>query len=75
MRLQVVQRIEFDFEPSLKAKDGKEPLSLLLYVRQGENWEPETWALKEKKSLFEKQFGVRLSFEVRVDSRSTSVPR
>jgi exopolyphosphatase / guanosine-5'-triphosphate,3'-diphosphate pyrophosphatase len=72
---QVVQRIEFDFEPSLKAKDGKEPLSLLLYVRQGENWEPETWALKEKKSLFEKQFGVRLSFEVRVDSRSTSVPR
>jgi exopolyphosphatase/guanosine-5'-triphosphate,3'-diphosphate pyrophosphatase len=67
---QVVQRIEFDFESNSKSKDNKVPISLLIYVKPGESWEPETWALKEKKSLFEKQFQVRLGFEVRVESRS-----
>jgi exopolyphosphatase/guanosine-5'-triphosphate,3'-diphosphate pyrophosphatase len=68
---QVVQRLEFDLDSNVKSKDGNKSLSLLIYVRQGEIWEPETWALKEKKALFEKQFQVRLNFEVRVDSRST----
>lgn len=65
---QVVQRLEFEFEPESK-KDGRGVLSLLIYIRPGENWEPETWALKEKKTLFEKVFQVRLNFEVRVDTK------
>ncbi len=72
---QVIQKVEFDFEPSLKAKDMRGSLSLLLFVRPTENWEPETWALKEKKALFEKQFQVRLSFEVRMDPRPPLPPR
>lgn len=65
---QVVQRIDFDYKAAGKNED-KATLSLLIFVRQGESWEPETWALKEKKSLFEKQFQVRLQFEVRAETR------
>ena len=65
----VVQRVELDLELGVKSKDGRGSLSLLIYVRPGENWEPETWALKEKKALFEKVFNVRLTFEVRVDTK------
>lgn len=68
---QVVQRIEFDLTPA-RTKDDRASISLLIFVRPGENWEPETWALKEKKPMFERQFGLRLSFEVRVDTRSTT---
>ncbi|MFN8659739.1 MAG: Ppx/GppA phosphatase family protein [Candidatus Obscuribacterales bacterium] len=71
---QVVHRVEFDFETSLKGKDGREQVSLLVYLRPGENWEPETWALKEKKAFFEKIFQLRLAVEVRVDSRYTHLP-
>ncbi|MBY0356414.1 MAG: Ppx/GppA family phosphatase [Candidatus Obscuribacterales bacterium] len=69
---QVIQRLEFDFELPLKAKDDRSTLSLIIYVRPGESWEPETWALKEKKSLFEKLFQLRLTFEVRVENRLSS---
>lgn len=58
---QVVQRIELEHDPK--------ELSLLIFIRPGENWEPETWALKEKKSMFEKVFNIKLNFEVRVDTR------
>ena len=44
-------------------------MSLLIYIRPGENWEPETWALKEKKTMFERVFQMRLNFEVRVDTK------
>jgi exopolyphosphatase/guanosine-5'-triphosphate,3'-diphosphate pyrophosphatase len=66
-----VQRIELDLdlEQGAKSKDGRSSLSLLIYVRSGENWEPEMWALKEKKALFEKLFNIRLTFEVRVDNK------
>lgn len=66
---QVIQRVELDLEPTIKSKDGRSALSLMIYVRPGESWEPETWALKEKKALFEKLFQLRLSFEVRVENR------
>ena len=70
----IVRRVEFDIDPELKLnKDGRGNVSLLIYVRQGENWEPETWALKEKKAMFEKVFGVRLTFEVRVDPKSPAI--
>ena len=65
---QVVQRIEFDYQPAGKNQD-RASLSLLIFVRPGESWEPETWALKEKKPLFEKQFQARLNFEVRTETR------
>jgi exopolyphosphatase / guanosine-5'-triphosphate,3'-diphosphate pyrophosphatase len=53
-----------------KAKDGSRgTLTLLIYIRPGENWEPETWALKEKKTMFERVFNMRLNFEVRVDTK------
>ena len=65
---QVVQRIEFDVTPP-RTKEERAAVSLLIFVRPGESWEPETWALKEKKAMFERQFNLRLSFEVRVDSR------
>lgn len=65
---QVVHRIEFDYSPAGKNQE-KATMSLLIFVRQGESWEPETWALKEKKSLFEKLFQVRLLFEVRAETR------
>ncbi len=68
---QVVQRVEFDVTPG-RTKDEKASVSLLIFVRPGESWEPETWALKEKKAMFERQFGLRLAFEVRVDTRSVS---
>lgn len=68
---QVVQRIEFDVTPP-RTKEEKPSVSLLIFVRPGESWEPETWALKEKKAMFERQFGLRLAFEVRVDTRTTS---
>lgn len=67
---QVIQRLELDFEPAVKPKDERSAMLLIMYVRAGENWEPETWALKEKKALFEKLFQLKLTFEVRVDSRS-----
>ncbi len=65
---QVVQRIEFDVQYATKNQE-RASTSLLIFVKPGESWEPETWALKEKKSLFEKLFQMRLSFEVRVESR------
>jgi exopolyphosphatase/guanosine-5'-triphosphate,3'-diphosphate pyrophosphatase len=67
---QIVQRIDFDFDQASKAKDGRASVSLLIHLRSGDNWEPEMWALKEKKDMFEKQFNARLSFELRMDSRS-----
>ncbi|HEY9789497.1 MAG TPA: Ppx/GppA phosphatase family protein [Candidatus Obscuribacterales bacterium] len=67
---QSVQRLELDFESEGKNKDGRRCVSLIIYVRTGENWEPETWALKEKKALFEKCFNARLTFEVRVDNKA-----
>ncbi len=66
---QVVQRLEFEFEPETKSKEGRGTMSLLIYIRPGENWEPETWALKEKKTMFERVFQMRLNFEVRVDTK------
>lgn len=69
---QVVTRIEFDMDADIRQKDGRGAVSLLIYVRPGDSWEPETWALKEKKDLFEKVFGLRLTFEVRVESRLQS---
>ena len=66
---QVVQRIEFDLQAAGKNQD-RATMSLLIFVRTGENWEPETWALKEKKPLFEKLFQVRLLFEVRTETRA-----
>lgn len=67
---QVVQRIELDYTPA--RTNERASISLLIFIRPGESWEPETWALKEKKAFFERQFSVRLSFEVRVDSNSLS---
>lgn len=64
---QVVQRLEIDLET--RGQD-KVNASLLIFVRPGESWEPETWALKEKKAAFERQFNLKLSFEVRVESRT-----
>jgi exopolyphosphatase / guanosine-5'-triphosphate,3'-diphosphate pyrophosphatase len=66
----VIQRVELNQDSDIKSKDARGALSLLIYVRPGENWEPETWALKEKKALFEKAFNVRLNFEVRVDTKT-----
>ena len=68
---QVVQRIELDLQTGGKGQE-KTTASLLIFVRPGESWEPETWALKEKKAYFEKQFQLRLNFEVRVESRIQS---
>lgn len=66
---QVVQRVDLDVAPGGKNKEDRKNMTLIVYVRPGENWEPETWALKEKKSVFEKQFNGRLTVEVRVESR------
>jgi exopolyphosphatase/guanosine-5'-triphosphate,3'-diphosphate pyrophosphatase len=65
---QAVQRVEFDMQPAGKGQE-KTGATLLIYVRPGESWEPETWAIKEKKSFFEKQFQLRLGFEVRAEDR------
>jgi exopolyphosphatase/guanosine-5'-triphosphate,3'-diphosphate pyrophosphatase len=65
---QVVQRVEFDLQAPSKGQE-KTSATLLIFVRPGESWEPETWAVKEKKSFFEKQFQLRMSFEVRVENR------
>lgn len=65
---QVVQRLEFDLQTTGKAQE-RTPSSLLIFVRPGESWEPEIWAVKEKKAFFEKQFQLKLNFEVRVESR------
>jgi exopolyphosphatase / guanosine-5'-triphosphate,3'-diphosphate pyrophosphatase len=66
---QVVQRLEFEFEVDGKGKDGRGVMSLLIYIKPGENWEPETWALKEKKTMFERVFDMRVNFEVRVNTK------
>jgi exopolyphosphatase/guanosine-5'-triphosphate,3'-diphosphate pyrophosphatase len=66
---QVVQRLEFEFELDGKGKEGRGVMSLLIYIKPGENWEPETWALKEKKTMFERVFDMRVNFEVRVDTK------
>lgn len=66
---QVVQRLEFEFETETKSKEFRGTLSILIYIRPGENWEPETWALKEKKTMFERVFQTRVTFEVRVDTK------
>lgn len=66
----VVQNLEFDLEPAVKARDGRSSLLMLIYIRTGESWEAETWAVKEKKGLVEKQFCLKLGFEVRVSTRS-----
>jgi len=46
---QVVQRVEFDLQTPGKGQE--KTATLLIFVRPGESWEPETWALKEKKGL------------------------
>lgn len=66
---QIVQRIEFDFGDEVKTRDGRNTVNMVIYIRPNENWEPEVWALKEKKTMFEKLYGVWLSFEVRIDTR------
>lgn len=65
---QVVQRVDLELSSAGKGND-KSQASMLIFVRANESWEPETWALKEKKAAFEKHFGLKLSFEVRVESR------
>jgi exopolyphosphatase/guanosine-5'-triphosphate,3'-diphosphate pyrophosphatase len=63
---QVVQRVELELQ---SGKGQERTASLLIFVRPGESWEPETWAIKEKKAFFEKQFQLKLNFEVRVENR------
>jgi exopolyphosphatase / guanosine-5'-triphosphate,3'-diphosphate pyrophosphatase len=78
---QVVQRVELDLTSASKGQE-KPSVNLLIFVRSGESWEPETWSIKEKKAVFEKQFQLKLSFEVRVEDRlqiarhriSTTIP-
>jgi exopolyphosphatase/guanosine-5'-triphosphate,3'-diphosphate pyrophosphatase len=65
---QIVKRVELDLQGSGKGQERTQA-SLLIFVRPGESWEPETWALKEKKAFFEKQFQLKLNFEVRVETR------
>lgn len=65
---QIVKRLELDLQASGKGQE-RASASLLIFVRPGESWEPETWALKEKKAFFEKQFQLKLNFEVRVETR------
>jgi hypothetical protein len=60
--------VELDLQGSGKGQERTQA-SLLIFVRPGESWEPETWALKEKKAFFEKQFQLKLNFEVRVETR------
>jgi exopolyphosphatase/guanosine-5'-triphosphate,3'-diphosphate pyrophosphatase len=68
----VVNRIELHLEKEAGAKEGKPgAISLLIYVKPGAAWEPETWALKEKKAFFEKVFNLRLTFEVRTDEKAS----
>lgn len=69
---QVVQRLEFDLKTAGKGQE-KNALTMFIFVRSGESWEPETWAVKEKKAYFEKQFQLRLGFEVRVEDRPQSI--
>lgn len=63
---QVVHRIDLHVEPTAKNKDGRLELLLLIYLVPGNSWEPETWALKQKKNTFERLFQCKLSFEVRM---------
>ena len=67
---QVVTRIEFHVEKEPSGKDNKPgSFHLLIFVKPGCSWEPETWAIKEKKSMFEKVFNLKLTFEVRSDEK------
>ena len=73
-----MQRVELDGANGNNAHDIKQQgadktITLLLYVRENENCESETWALKEKKALFEQQFEVQLSFEVARETLHCSI--
>jgi exopolyphosphatase/guanosine-5'-triphosphate,3'-diphosphate pyrophosphatase len=62
---QVVERVEMDFLQAGKGRGERPELVLHLSLREGENCNPEMWALQEKKALFEERFQVKLVSHVR----------
>jgi exopolyphosphatase/guanosine-5'-triphosphate,3'-diphosphate pyrophosphatase len=61
---QVIQELKVMMNP-YQGDDtafGGKLLSLVPFLREGENCKAEAWALNEKKSYFETRFGVKLHF-------------
>lgn len=69
---QVVERFRVSLAPFQKGGYERRLLALNLHLRAGENCFAETWALEEKKGLFERQFQVRLDVAVAAESASVA---
>lgn len=63
---QVIQELRLMMNPygGDDTTSGGKMISLVPFVREGENCRAEAWALNEKKAYFESRFGVKLNFLV-----------
>jgi exopolyphosphatase/guanosine-5'-triphosphate,3'-diphosphate pyrophosphatase len=58
---QVVLTLKVSWNKAPRLAYDRQPLTLNVTVKPGESFESESWALSEKKDIFEQQFAVRLN--------------
>ena len=75
--LQVVRTLKVTWDKAPRLAYDRQPLTLNVTIKPGRNFESESWALSEKKGIFEQQFGVRLNLCVDATNQAhsaTNVP-
>lgn len=65
---QVVRNLKVSWDKAPRLTYDRQSLTFNVTIRPGETFESESWALSEKKDIFEQQFGVRLNLCVDANS-------
>ena len=61
---QLISRLSVELEKQNRNQMNTQQRALYLVLPPGETYEAESWALNEKKALFEKQFNVKLGIKI-----------
>ena len=69
---QVVRTLKVTWDKAPRLAYDRQPLTLNVTIKPGQSFESESWALSEKKGVFEQQFGVRLNLCVDATSPSAA---
>ena len=69
---QVVRTLKVSWDKAPRLSYDRQPLTFNVTIKPGANFESESWALSEKKGIFEQQFGVRLNLCVDATSPATA---
>ncbi len=61
---QLIPHVSVELEKQSRNQSGTQQKALYLVLPPGETYEAESWALNEKKALFEKQFNTKLGIKI-----------